>query len=97
MKPIVDPEGMEVSHFISACQPYAKAVLEVGCGDGNLTFQYARLPRMVMAFDPVESKLVDANAKKRASEMRINFFLAEAEGIPFPSQYFDIVAFTSSL
>jgi ubiquinone/menaquinone biosynthesis C-methylase UbiE len=97
MKPSVDPEGVEVSHFITACQPEGKKVLEIGCGHGTLTFEYAKLPGLVIGIDPLESELKLAKNNDRSPEMCIGFSTAKAEALPFPAQYFDIVVFASSL
>jgi len=94
---IHDPEGVEVSHFISACQPSGKKMLEIGCGHGNLTFQYAGLPGLVVGIDPEESELSLAKGDKRASDLGISFIQAKGEGLPYPNQCFDIAIFASSL
>ncbi len=97
MKYIHDPEGVEVSHLISACQPSGKNILEIGCGHGSLTFQYAGLPRLIMGIDPQESELLLAKNNTPGSEMNVSFIRAMGEGLPFPSQCFDSVIFASSL
>lgn len=97
MRYIHDPEGVEVSHLISACQPNGKKILEIGCGHGTLTFQYAGLPKLVMGIDPDQSELNLAKGDKRTSEMNISFIRAKCEGLPYPSHCFDIVLFASSL
>jgi ubiquinone/menaquinone biosynthesis C-methylase UbiE len=97
MKPVVDPEGVEVSHFITACQPEGKKILEIGCGPGTLTFQYAKLPALVIGIDPSESELKLANNDDRSSQVKVDFTVAKAESQPFPPHIFDIVVFASSL
>jgi ubiquinone/menaquinone biosynthesis C-methylase UbiE len=97
MRPVTDPEGVEVSYLISACQPTGKKVLEIGCGRGNLTFQYAGLPHTIMAIDPEKSELLLAKDNKLSSEMNVSFINAMGETLPFPAQFFDIVLFASSL
>ncbi len=97
MKPIVDPEGLEVNHFVTACQPQGKKILEIGCGHGSLTYQYAELADKVSGIDRVYSELVLAKDNQPASRKPISFLCAKAETLPFPAQYFDIVLFASSL
>ena len=97
MRYVHDPEGVEVSRLISACQPSGKSMLEIGCGHGSLTFQYAMLPGLVLGIDPDESELILARNSKPTSEMNISFIRAMGEGLPYPSQCFDIVLFASSL
>jgi ubiquinone/menaquinone biosynthesis C-methylase UbiE len=96
MRPVTDPEGVEVSHLISACQPIRKNILEIGCGHGNLTFQYAGLPRKLMGIDLEASELLLAKNNTLASEMNVSFTCAMGEALPFPARYFEIVIFASS-
>jgi len=63
MRYIHDPEGVEVSHLISACQPRGKKILEIGCGHGTLTFQYAGLPRLSPMALPLR-KAQDRSARR---------------------------------
>jgi ubiquinone/menaquinone biosynthesis C-methylase UbiE len=97
MKPVVDPEGVEVTHFISACQPKGKKIIEIGCGHGTLTYQYSSLPTMIMAIDPAQSELIIAKENQPESRKSINFIRAKGEGLPFPAHSFDIALFSSSL
>jgi 2-polyprenyl-3-methyl-5-hydroxy-6-metoxy-1,4-benzoquinol methylase len=97
MKPVVDPEGVEVSHFISACSPEGKKILEIGCGHGSLTYQYSNLAGMSVGIDPAYSELLLANDGKPNSAMNIVFIRAKAEALPFPAQFYDTVLFASSL
>ena len=97
MRYIHDPEGIEVSHLISACQPGGKNMLEIGCGHGSLTFQYAGLPRWAIGIDPDQSELILAKGDKRNTDKNISFIQAMGEHLPYPSQCFDIVLFASSL
>ena len=48
-----DPEGYEVAALASAPVSFAsRRVLEIGCGDGRLTKQYAPVAGSVIAIDP---------------------------------------------
>jgi ubiquinone/menaquinone biosynthesis C-methylase UbiE len=97
MRPIVDPEGLEVRHFIDNCHPEGKRILEVGCGRGTLTYQYSRLSRSVLGFDPALSELRIALEHKLLPGENPVFVCAKAERMPFPAKYFDTVVFASSL
>jgi ubiquinone/menaquinone biosynthesis C-methylase UbiE len=97
VKPIVDPEGVEVSHFISACQPAGMKILEIGCGHGSLTFQYAHKTNITVAIDPALSELRLANGNQPISNRPIPFPCAKGEALPFPTQFFDCALFASSL
>ncbi len=97
MKALPDPEGAELSHLMAACQPSAKAILEIGCGAGKLTWQYAGLPRQVAGIDPAISTLRQAQLAGPASPVQVSFLLAMGEALPFRSQVFDVALFASSL
>lgn len=97
MRPLRDPEGAELSHLVAACQPSAKAILEIGCGAGKLTWQYAGLPRRVAGIDPAASELRLAQRAAPTTAPHVSFIQAVGEGLPFPSHTFDIALFASSL
>jgi len=46
-----------------------KRVLEVGCGDGRLTFQYASRASSVLAIDPDRPGLEEAVFQQRARRL----------------------------
>ncbi len=75
-----------------------KDVLEIGCGDGRLTFQYAPLARSVTAVDP--SPRVIAAAKKRLPKelaAKLKLRVARGEALPMRDDSFDVVLYTWSL
>lgn len=95
MKPIRDPERAELNHLVAACPLTGKKVLEIGCGDGTFIAQYAGMVHRVVGIDPQLSDVLVARRKARSSASL--FIQGEGEGLPFPSQVFDIAIFTSSL
>jgi ubiquinone/menaquinone biosynthesis C-methylase UbiE len=97
MKRIRDPEGIEVKQLINAGQFAGKNVLEIGCGEGWLTWQYADIPSRVTGIDPCFTDLQKCKTNETGKE--INFTLTQAAGekLPFPSGTFDIAVFASSL
>ncbi len=97
MRPQRDPEGAELSHLVAACQPSAKAILEIGSGAGKLTWQYAALPRQVVGIDPVASELRLAQGTAPAAARHVSFIQAVGENLPFRPQAFDVALFASSL
>ena len=58
----VDPENNETHALLDLANFTGKRVLEVGCGDGRLTWRYADWAEHVIAIDP------KADAIKRARE-----------------------------
>ena len=73
-------------------------VLEVGAGDGRLTFQYAAAPRSVVGIDTKESD-IRAALPYPGVELRRNvqFLCASATALPFSAERFGIVLLASSL
>ncbi|HXQ34977.1 MAG TPA: class I SAM-dependent methyltransferase [Anaerolineales bacterium] len=48
----VDPENNETRALFSLFDFSGKRVLEIGCGDGRLTWRYADMAEHVIAIDP---------------------------------------------
>jgi ubiquinone/menaquinone biosynthesis C-methylase UbiE len=95
---IRDPEGVELKHVLSHTDFYGKEVLEIGCGDGRLTFKYAPLAKRVIAIDPSFDDI-----KKAADQIlpeltsKLEFRQGRGEQLPFTDESFDVVFFTYSL
>ncbi len=97
MRPIVDPEGAELSHLASACELKGKKVLEIGCGHGTLTIQYGEQARRVMGLDLLHSELVRAKGNQPEKAGNIFFIQGNAEKLPYKTASFDVALFASSL
>ena len=95
MRPLRDPEGAELSHLVNVCNLEDKDILEIGCGDGKFTQQYANLARRVVGIDLEFTDLHEADSNKNTS--RSFFIQSKGEQLPFPAQVFDIAIFASSL
>ncbi len=95
MKPLKDINREEIKHLKAACDLRGKVVLEIGCGDGVLTRQYARLTHHVAGIDPLASELRVAYHRTLLSKS--GFIQGKAELLPLPGKYFDLVLFASSL
>lgn len=93
-----DPEGIELKTLRDYADLADARVLEIGCGDGRLVWQYAASPRQVVGVDPGAESLATALAN-RPSELRpsVYFSQAEAEMLPFAHECFDLAMFTWSL
>jgi ubiquinone/menaquinone biosynthesis C-methylase UbiE len=95
MRPIRDPEGEEIKHLLAACELRGKSVLEIGCGDGFFTRQYAHMAKSAVGIDPDSAKFPPVRNKARA--YRMVFIQAEGESLPFSPGIFDIAIFACSL
>ncbi|HEX9090504.1 MAG TPA: class I SAM-dependent methyltransferase, partial [Anaerolineales bacterium] len=83
--------------LLAVCDLTGSHVLEVGCGDGKFTRQYAHLPRKVVGIDPVISDLQLAVQEPALSSSRVRFVQTMGENLPFPRHTFDITIFACSL
>ena len=97
MKALRDPERVELNHLITACQLAGKNILEIGCGDGDLTWQYAGLPWQVVGIDPAAADILQASKDAPTSLSSCSFVRAKGEDLPFSPGSFDVVLFASSL
>jgi ubiquinone/menaquinone biosynthesis C-methylase UbiE len=94
----IDPAGFEPSTILRAVDFRNARVLEVGAGDGRLTFRYAEEPRSVVGIDMKEPEIRSA-AKTPPAGFRgdARFLCASATTLPFSDEEFDIVLLASSL
>jgi ubiquinone/menaquinone biosynthesis C-methylase UbiE len=94
----IDPEEREPAALRRLTSFAGRRVLELGCGDGRLTFKYARDAASVLAVD------VDAGAIAEAAACRptdltgtVSFEVSGAAEVDAPRQSFDVALFSSSL
>jgi ubiquinone/menaquinone biosynthesis C-methylase UbiE len=75
-----------------------KRILEVGCGDGRLTWQYAKAARSIVGIDVDLDSLRLARADTPSDlQDRTHFLCAESEHIPFAKEKFDLAVLAWSL
>jgi ubiquinone/menaquinone biosynthesis C-methylase UbiE len=92
------PDGMEIrliEHFTSL---KGRRVLEVGCGDGRLTFQYAQTAAQVLAFDPDRASIEEAlDQQATLGVPNVAFRVGSIEHLPARGAPFDVALFSWSL
>ena len=73
-------------------------VLELGCGDGRLTFRFARRAAAVLAVD-LDAAAIDTARAELPSELAdiVTFRVASASEVEAPRASFDLALFSSSL
>jgi len=84
-----DPEDSETQALLDfAGDLSGKTVLEIGCGDGRLTFRYAARAARVHAIDPSEKKIAKARRKLPAAlQDRVEFWATGIENFFAPEKY----------
>ena len=75
-----------------------KRVLEVGCGEGRLTWNYARSARQVVGIDPDLDGVRVAHYDMPTDLRKTTAFAcASSLNLPFPNEIFDIALLSWSL
>lgn len=98
MKPQKDPEGFEQKTLNRFGEFKNKRVLEVGCGEGRLTWKYAGASALTVGFDPDHSALRIARADSPGNwQKHVHFLGASAKHIPFAKETFDTAILAWSL
>jgi len=94
----LDPTGMELRTIHEIADLRNARVLEVGAGDGRLTFQYAMETKSVVGIDTKELDIQWAARNCRLELCaKVHFLCSSATALPFPAQRFDVVLLASSL
>ncbi len=93
-----DPEGNETKFLHEFADLTNKRVLEIGCGNGRLTWRYAGSTGLTVGIDPNEDAL-RVTTTERPSDLHVKVFFARASSlhIPFPKETFDIAVLAWSL
>jgi len=90
-KPQKDPEGFEQKFLRQFADFSDSRVLEIGCGEGRLTWKYASASRGTFGLDPDHDALRVARADCPADlRDRVHFTRASAYHLPLPKETFDI-------
>ncbi len=86
-----DPEQNETKHLLQFANFHGKRVLEIGCGEGRLTWRYAAQPALTVGIDADRDGLRVATIDRPSDlDDRVLFSNAQAERLPFPKETFDI-------
>jgi len=92
------PDGMEIRLIERFTTLRGRRVLEVGCGDGRLTFQYARTAGQVLAIDPDRPSIDEALDQQAMLGVRnVTFRVGSVERLPARGAPFDVALFSWSL
>ena len=93
-----DPEGYEKKYLHQFADFKKKRALEVGCGEGRLTWKYAGASSLTVGFDPDHDALRIARTDTPYDlQKHVHFANATASHIPFSKETFDIAILAWSL
>ncbi len=92
------PDGMEIRLIERFVSLRGRRILEVGCGDGRLTLQYAPEAAAVLAMDPDRASIELAMSERVSRGLQnVAFRLGRAERLPARGGPFDVALFSWSL
>lgn len=93
-----DPEDTETSALHDFADFTGRRVLEIGCGDGRLTWRYADRAAHVTAIDPDADDIATALEDcPPALRDRVEFQVTRLEDFAPPQELFDIALLSWSL
>ncbi len=91
-----DPERTETKALHRFADFDGKRMLEIGCGDGRLTWQYAKSAKFVSGID-LEADDLRLATIDRPSDLPVSFARADSIHLPFGKEKFDIAILAWSL
>ena len=94
----LDPEGSEIRVLNSLCRWRGRDVLEIGAGNGRLTWRYAERAKSVLGLEPDGGRVERAMAARpHALRNHVHFREGDAVTIELPTAGFDVVLFSWSI
>jgi ubiquinone/menaquinone biosynthesis C-methylase UbiE len=94
----MDREGNETRAIHALVDFRGKDVLEIGCGNGRMTWRYADLAATVVALDPFAGDIERAQANVPYHlRTKVQFHCADAVTADFELGSFDVVVFSRSI
>jgi ubiquinone/menaquinone biosynthesis C-methylase UbiE len=93
-----DSERNETKYLHKFTDFAGKRVLEIGCGEGRLTWQYAKETRSTVGIDLEADSLRVATIDRPSDlENKVYFSRAMSEQLPFSKETFDLAILAWSL
>jgi ubiquinone/menaquinone biosynthesis C-methylase UbiE len=93
-----DPEGAETRIIHDLIDFRGADVLEVGCGDGRLTWRFCGAARSVLALDPKAKEIAAARREaKRLGHRHVAFEAADVTTRALAASGFDVAVLSWSI
>ena len=94
----LDPEAAETKVIHDLVDFRTRDVLEIGCGDGRLTWRIADQAASILAIDPKEAEIVVAKGRTPSGlKSKVSFKVADIRTVALPENTFDVAVISWSL
>ena len=94
----LDPGGVELKVIHSLVNFVGKDVLEIGCGDGRLTWRFSHKAASVLAIDPKEVDIETARDNTPDSlKDTVSFRVEDIRSVDLPVGAYDVAIISWSL
>ena len=94
----IDPEGVETGVIHELVDFSGKEVLEVGCGNGRMTWRYAEQADSVLALDPNDEKVQRAlDNTPGPLRSKVSFLVTDITVAELSHQAFNVAVLSHSL
>jgi ubiquinone/menaquinone biosynthesis C-methylase UbiE len=98
MADALDPEGAEIRVLNSLIRLRGRDVLEIGAGNGRLTWRYAERVASIVALEPDDGRVARAQAAITPGLLdRVDFRRADVTAVDLPDSAFDVALFSWSI
>jgi ubiquinone/menaquinone biosynthesis C-methylase UbiE len=95
---LLDSEEAETRAIHELIDFTNRDVLDVGCGDGRLTWRFAEPTHSVLGLDPIAESIATARASVPAGlQAKVSFQVADITTTDLPPAAFDVVVLSWSL
>ena len=83
----IDRDGIEIKKIKEFIKLKNKKALEIGCGNGRLSFLLSKEVKKLIAIDSDKKSIEKAKLKIK----NVDFRICSGEDLPFPDDAFDVV------